>query len=222
MNLQLYKMITSELPRELFWHDRETIEELYDDPINKELYTIYRQIHPKNLSALRVLNEAWYICERIYYDKNPENEIGSYIDIVKKDMKGNEALAIVMSMVCTIFRVQKDCLIKQHTEKATNIIGCFFSEYNCWKAYSSFAESAIAEGKLYDTDFRPHRSRGISKETRERYEAQILALEMKLAEAEGKIERLNKKKNPLGVPKCAFHYDLKNGPKQKYPKALMG
>lgn len=199
MNRQLFKMITADLPRELLWHDRETIDELYDDPINKELYTIYRQFHPKNLSALRVLNEAWYICERIYYDDNPETEIGSYIDTVKKDMKNSEALAIVMSMVFTIFRVQKDCLIKKHSEQAMGIISSFFSENNCWMAYSRFAASTIAEGKLYDTDFRPHRSRGVSKDTREKYEAQILTLEMKLAEAEGKIERLSKKKNPLGT-----------------------
>lgn len=191
-------MKTADLPRVLLWHDRETIDELYDDPINKELYTIYRQIHPKNLSALRVLNEVWYICERIYYDDNPENEIGSYIDAVKTDVRNNDALPLVMSMVCTVFRVQKDSLIRKHTEQLVNIIGSFFSEDSFWKACSSFAESAIKEGKLYDTDFRPHRSRGISKETRERYEAQILTLEMKLAEAEGKIERLSKKRNPLG------------------------
>ena len=191
-------MKTADLPRVLLWHDRETIDELYDDPINKELYTIYRQIHPKNLSALRVLNEVWYICERIYYDDNPESEIGSYIDAVKTDVRNNDALPLVMSMVCAVFRVQKDSLIRKHTEQLVNIIGSFFSEDSFWKACSDFAESAITEGRLFDTDFRPHRSRGISKETRERYEAQILTLEMKLAEAEGKIERLSKKRNPLG------------------------
>lgn len=186
-------MITADLPRELLWHDRETIDELYDDPLNKTLHTIFRQVRPKNLSALKVLNETWYICERIYYDDNPASEIGSYIDAVKKDMKSSEALPIVMSMVCTVFRVQKDSLIRQHAEQVTAIIFSFFCTSSCWQAFADFAESSNKEERLFNSDFRPHRSKGISKAARAEYEAQIMALQMQLAEAEGKIARQDKK-----------------------------
>lgn len=190
-------MKTSELPRELLWQDMETIDEFFDDPLNKKLYNILRLWLEKGQSSLPLLNEAWYICERIYYEDDPGSLIGDYLDTAKKDLKDMDLVTVVMCLVYSIFKVQKDELIRKHTDKVTGILEMFLERRDCWGCFNQFVEETINNGKMFNSEFRPHRRRGISKQARQDYESKILALEMRNAEVEGQNERLTKRVNQL-------------------------
>lgn len=190
-------MKTSELPRELLWQDKETIDEFFDDPLNKGLYRVLRLWLGKGQSALPLMNEAWYICERIFYEDDPGSLFGEYIDTAKKDLKDQSLIEPVMCMVYSIFKVQKNELVLKHTQKVTGILELFLERRDCWELFHRFVTETINSGRQYHSEFCPHRRRGISKQARQDYESRILALELRNAELEGQNDRLTKKLNLL-------------------------
>lgn len=191
------QMNSTELPRELLWDDRETIEELFDESLNKELYNLLQKVRPKGLTSLRLLNEAWYISECIYYDDHPESKLGCYLDRVMKDLNNKTAVAIVMGMVYTIFMVQKDSLVGEHTSRIAGCLELFFEKSDPFDCFVKFCCQKKKDNITFNSDFRPHRSRGISKAAREKAEAQMMAMDMKIAQLEGELDRTRKRNKQL-------------------------
>jgi len=98
----------SRVPSTIRWTREKGKEELLDDPIAESLFGLFRKVEnsPRHIAIKpeKLINEVYYICNRLYQDTNPCTKIDSYAQDIETDMGWSYATELVMSMVYVVLK----------------------------------------------------------------------------------------------------------------------
>ena len=101
----------SRIPSQIRWTGQKKMEELLDDPVAESLYGLYLKVKdsPRHITIKPelLLNEAYFISNRIYQDKEPSEMIEVYEHEIESDMGWHYAKDLVMPMIYALMVIQE-------------------------------------------------------------------------------------------------------------------
>ena len=103
------------LPRILLWDDKKTMDQLLAEDLGEQLYMVFmdiRRADNKNRELaeqpLAFLNEAFYQCTRVVYERDPAARLDNYFQNIKGSMGAYRNARIVMMLMLYLLKMQSD------------------------------------------------------------------------------------------------------------------
>ncbi len=97
----------SRLPREFLWKDVDSMDNFLHDPLNKELYEIYKTVKDSpfkiTIPDVNVFNELYYLCVALRFRDFGANELE---EIIFADTGRKYAPSLLISMIYAVFILQ--------------------------------------------------------------------------------------------------------------------
>lgn len=139
------------LPREFIWKDVESMESFLHDPLNKELYEVYKTVKDKPFKILmpdvKVFNELYYLCVGLRFRDFGADELE---EIILADLGHQYAPGLIISMMFAVYAVQKF----EIKETFPEYIDSWFLNHGGWY-FNTFYDFVMNLGITYQTDFSP-------------------------------------------------------------------
>ena len=103
------------LPRALLWKDKNTIDEILKEPFGGQLYHMLMAMS-RNMSMpfalemhLTILNEVFYQCTRVTYEKDPDAMVRNYSTDIKANVGGLQMTTrMVLMLMMYLLMAQSD------------------------------------------------------------------------------------------------------------------
>ena len=139
------------LPREFLWKNVESMDNFLHDPLNKELYEVYKTVKDKPFKILmpdvKVFNELYYLCIGLRFRDFNADELE---DIILADTGHEYASSLLISMFFAVYAVQKIEIKDTFPEH----IYLWFLNHGGWY-FNTFKDFVKNLGITYQTDFSP-------------------------------------------------------------------
>ena len=127
------------IPSQMRWNGQKKMEELLDDPVAESLYVLYLKVKdsPRHITIKPelLLNEAYFISNRIYQDKEPSEMIEVYEHEIESDMGWHYAKDLVMPMAYALISCQTKR--PQYVDKTLMAIRDKYIKSSYWSVFSS-------------------------------------------------------------------------------------
>ena len=131
----------SRIPSQIRWTGQKKMEELLDDPVAESLYGLFLKVKdsPRHITIKPelLLNEAYFISNRIYQDKEPSDMIEVYEHEIESDMGWHYAKDLVMPMAYALISCQTKR--PQYVDKTLMVIQDKYVNSSYWSAFSSMS-----------------------------------------------------------------------------------
>ena len=129
----------SRIPRQMRWNGHKRMEELLDDPVAESLYGLFLKVKdgPRHITIKPelLLNEVYFISNKIYQDKEPCDKIEVYEHEIESDMGWHYAKDLVMPMIYALINCQKKR--PQYVDKFLGVIKEKYIKSSYWPVFSS-------------------------------------------------------------------------------------
>ena len=127
------------IPSQMRWNGQKKMEELLDDPVADSLYGLFLKVKdgPRHITIKPelLLNEAYFISNRIYQDKEPSEMIEVYEHEIESDMGWHYAKDLVMPMAYALISCQTKR--PQYVDKTLMAIRDKYIKSSYWSVFSS-------------------------------------------------------------------------------------
>lgn len=134
----------SRIPRQMRWNGHKRMEELLDDPVAESLYGLFLKVKdgPRHITIKPelLLNEVYFISNKIYQDKEPCDMIEVYEHEIESDMGWHYAKDLMMPMIYALISCQKK--IPLYVEKALMVIKNKYIKSCYWPVFSTLPDSS--------------------------------------------------------------------------------
>ena len=129
----------SRIPSQIRWTGHKKMEELLDDPVAESLYGLFLKVKdgPRHITIKPelLLNEVYFISNKIYQDNEPYGMIEVYEHEIESDMGWHYAKDLVMPMIYALISCQKKR--PQYVDKALMAIRDKYIKSSYWSVFSS-------------------------------------------------------------------------------------
>lgn len=139
------------LPREFMWTDVESMESFLQDPLNRELYNVYKEVKDApfkiRMSDEKVFNELYYLCVSLKFGNITIDELDS---VILADLGFSYAPGLLSSMVYAVF------ILQDRFTRPEFVYGLYsrLNQNKSWY-YETFNNFASNHKESYKTDFSP-------------------------------------------------------------------
>lgn len=103
------------LPRALLWRDKNTMDEMLKEPFGGQLYHIFMSLSRSTRMRFSIafhmiiLNEVFYQCTRVTYEKAPDAQVRDYAADIKANVGGLQGpTRMVLTLMLYLLIVQSD------------------------------------------------------------------------------------------------------------------
>ena len=147
------------LPRQLLWTDKASMEEFLHEPINERLYYFYLdlknircQFRPDN-SALLLFNEIYYQLTKVEYEHDIDLKLDDYTQEIGANTGKEYSIVFVYEMFFAFLLLREN-----NSNVAKSFQSRIFHTYNStWNERTNIAlGSIIKEEKKYLVELKPH------------------------------------------------------------------
>ena len=129
----------SRIPSQIRWTGHKKMEELLDDPLAESLYGLFLKVKdsPRHITIKPelLLNEAYFISNKIYQDEEPCDMIEDYEHEIESDLGWHYAKDLVMPMIYALISSQKKR--PQYVDRALMVIENKYIKSCYWPVFSS-------------------------------------------------------------------------------------
>lgn len=153
------------LPRILLWDDKKTMDQLLAEDLGEQLYMVFmdiRRADNKNRELaerpLAYLNEAFYQCTRVVYERDTVARLDSYFQNIKGSMGAYRNARIVMMLMLYLLKMQSDqsVAVRQFTKQLMGYFEDPFQHSLGFDAVGSHIEGIMELSGCQAVVLRPH------------------------------------------------------------------